>query len=151
MILFISPKLTLAMLSFAAHNIHLFFPIRQKSKDLSRKTQDYLADSGTIVQETLQGIANVKAFGNEWFELGRFTRSMNDVIKTAIKNGRTQALYITLILTGIFTTIIAVVVYGTSLMQAGELSYGDLTAFVLYTAFYRYYAVQLCGFLQPDA
>ena len=38
----------------------------------ARAAQDRLADGATVLEESLQGIANVKAFGNERFELARY-------------------------------------------------------------------------------
>jgi ABC-type multidrug transport system fused ATPase/permease subunit len=41
-------------------------------RKLSSQAQDKLAESNTIVEETLQGIANVKAFVNEAYEANRY-------------------------------------------------------------------------------
>ena len=48
----------------------------------SRETQDQLAATNTIVEETLQAIASVKAFANEAFELGRY-----EILANAIAPG----------------------------------------------------------------
>jgi ABC-type multidrug transport system fused ATPase/permease subunit len=107
----------------------------RKIRKLSRNTQDNLADSNTIVQETLQGISNVKSFTNEWYEMGRYKGSLQKVVKQAVANGRFRGLFVSFMLFSVFGTIVLVVWYGTNLMQAGHLSFGDLTAFVVYTAF----------------
>ncbi len=107
----------------------------KRIRKLSRNTQDQLADSNIIVQETLQGISNVKSFTNEWYEIGRYTRSLQDAVKMAITNGRFRGLFVSFILMSIFGTIILVVWYGTTLVQHGAITFGDLTAFVVYTAF----------------
>jgi len=107
----------------------------RRIRKLARQGQDQLADSGTIVQETLQGISNVKAFTNEWFELGRYTRSLSKVVSLAIRNGRLRGMFVSFLLFSIFGSIVLVVWYGTGLMHRGVLSFGDLTAFVVYTAF----------------
>jgi ABC-type multidrug transport system fused ATPase/permease subunit len=88
-----------------------------------------------VVQETLQGIANVKAFSNEWFETDRYTRSLKQVVALAMQSGKVRGLFISFMLFSLFGAIILVVWFGVGLMQEGKLSFGDLTAFVVYTSF----------------
>ena len=49
---------------------------------MARKTQDQLADSGTIVQETFSGISIVKAFTSEFHEITRYVKSLKAVVTT---------------------------------------------------------------------
>lgn len=135
LILFISPQLTLVMLSVIPIIIIVAVVFGKKIRSLSREAQDQLADSNTIVQETLQGISNVKAFSNEWFEIIRYNKSLDKVVKLAINNGKVRGYFISFLLFSLFGTIIFVVWYGVGLMQKGALSFGDLTAFVIYTSF----------------
>jgi ABC-type multidrug transport system, ATPase and permease components len=135
LILFLSPALTGVMLSVVPLIVVAGVLFGRKIRKLSRATQDNLADSNTIVQETLQGISNVKSFTNEWYELGRYKGSLQKVVKQAVANGRFRGLFVSFMLFSVFGTIVLVVWYGTQLMQAGTLSFGDLTAFVVYTAF----------------
>jgi ABC-type multidrug transport system fused ATPase/permease subunit len=83
------------------------------------------------VQETLQGVSNVKAFNNEWFEIGRYTRSIDAVVKLAIKNGRFRGMFVSFLLFSVFGAIVLVVWYAVRI----QMNFGDLTAFVVYTAF----------------
>ena len=71
LIMYISAKLTLVMLSIIPVIIVIALIFSKKIRKFAREAQDQLADSGTVVQETLQGVANVKAFNNEWFEISR--------------------------------------------------------------------------------
>lgn len=135
LIFFISAKLTLLMLSIIPVIIAIAFFFSKRIRKLSRNAQDQLADSGTVVQETLQGISNVKAFTNEWFEIDRYAKSINQVVKLAIRNGQFRGFFISFLLFSVFGAIVLVVWYGAGLMQQGMLSFGDLTAFVVYTAF----------------
>jgi ABC transporter fused permease/ATP-binding protein len=135
LILFISPRLTLLMLSIIPVIIVVALVFSKRIRKLSRNTQDQLADSGTIVQETLQGISNVKSFTNEWYEANRYTKSINDVVKLAVKNGQYRGFFVSFLLFSVFGAIVLVVWYGAGMMQHGLLSFGDLTAFVVYTAF----------------
>jgi len=135
LIFYISHKLTLVMLSVIPVIIVVAVIFGKKIRGLSKEAQDNLANSNTIVQETLQGIANVKAFSNEWFERNRYADSLGKVVQLAIRNGKYRGSFISFLLFALFGTIVFVVWYGVGLMQRGELSFGDLTAFVIYTTF----------------
>ncbi|OQP62594.1 multidrug ABC transporter ATP-binding protein [Niastella vici] len=135
LIFVLSKSLATLMLSVVPVIVVMGVIFGKRIRKLSRNTQDQLADSNTIVQETLQGISNVKSFTNEWYEIGRYTRSLQQAVKLAVNNGRFRGLFVSFILLSIFGTIILVVWYGTTLVQAGTLSFGGLTAFVVYTAF----------------
>ena len=135
LLFFISHKLTLVMLSVIPVIVVIAVFFGKKIRGLSKEAQDQLADSGTIVQETLQGISNVKAFSNEWFERERYANSLSKVVQTAIRNGKFRGSFISFLLFALFGTIVFVVWYGVGLMQKGELSFGDMTAFVVYTTF----------------
>ena len=135
LIFYISPKLTLVMLSVIPVIILIAVFYGRRIRKLSREAQDKLADSNIVVQETLQGISNVKAFSNEWFEIERYNNSLKKVVNLAVKNGKSRGLFVSFMLFSLFGTIIFVVWFGVGLMQKGQLSFGDLTAFVIYTSF----------------
>ncbi len=130
LILYISKLLTGVMLSVIPVIIVIAIVFGKFIRRFSRQTQDQLADSNTIVQETLQGISNVKSFTNEWFEINRYTKSLQQVVKMAIKSGQYRGMFVSFLLFSLFGTIVLVVWYG-----IGHLNFGDLTAFVVYTAF----------------
>ncbi len=135
LILHISPRLTLLMLSVLPVTILIGFLFNKRMRGLSRKVQDELAQSGTILNETLHGITNVKAFSNEWFEVDRYGGSVNRIIIMAIKAGRFNAFFTSLMAFLMFMAIVAVVWCGADMMQHGLLTFGSMTEFVLYTAF----------------
>lgn len=135
LIFVLSPALAGIMLSVVPVIVVIGVLFGKKIRKLSRNTQDQLADSNTVVQETLQGISNVKSFTNEWYEIGRYTRSLQAAVKMSVNNGRFRGLFVSFMLMSIFGTIILVVWYGTTLVQHGDITFGGLTAFVVYTAF----------------
>lgn len=132
----ISVKLTLFMLLFVplvAIGARLF---GRRIRQISRNTQDQVAVSNVIVEETLQGISNVKAYANERFEYERYTSTTNAVIVIALKGARFRALLISAIIFSLFATIVGVIWYGVYLVNQGEgLQAGDLFKFILYTVF----------------
>lgn len=135
LIFIITPKLTIFML--------LTFPLLVLAalffgkfiRKLSKRTQDQLATSNVIVEETLQSIAVVKSFTNEVFEVLRYKKSLQDVVRTAIHASRYRGLFISFSIVALFGGIVAVSWYGARLVQSGESTVGDLFSFVLYTSF----------------
>ena len=135
LILFISVKLTMVMLSVIPIVVVTAVIFGRYIRKLSRKAQDNLADSNTIVQETLSGISSVKAFTNELFEANRYRKSLDKVVELSVANGKTRGLFISIMIFSLFGAIVLVVWYGVGLLHDGDLTFGDLTAFVVYTSF----------------
>lgn len=104
-------------------------------RKLSKQAQDMVAESNNIVGETLQGIANVKAFTNEWFEILRYNNSTNKVKDIAIKGGKARGAFFSFIIFCLFGVIILLVWYAVKLQNAGELTQDELVKFILYTIF----------------
>lgn len=104
-------------------------------RKLSKQAQDMVAESNNIVGETLQGIANVKAFTNEWFEILRYNHSTNKVKDIAIKGGKARGVFFSFIIFCLFGAIILLVWYAVKLQNAGELTQDELVKFILYTIF----------------
>ncbi|MCT4623225.1 MAG: ABC transporter transmembrane domain-containing protein [Schleiferiaceae bacterium] len=101
----------------------------------SKQVQQEVADSNTIVEETLQGIQSVKSYVNEWFEIRRYGKKIDDVAKTTIKGGLYRASMASFIILGVFGAIVAIIWFAVRMIHAGELEPGQLTEFVLYAMF----------------
>ncbi len=101
----------------------------------SKNVQDQVAESQVIVEETLQGISNVKAFANEWYEIARYKGKINEIVTIAIKGGQYRGYFASFIIFCLFGSIVAVVWYGVTLSISGEMSVGQLISFVLYSTF----------------
>ena len=104
-------------------------------RKLSKKTQDQLASTNIIVEETMQSIAVVKSFTNELFEAARYKKSLIEVVNTAIHAARYRGLFISFTIVALFGGIVGVIWYGGTLVQSGEITVGELLSFVLYTTF----------------
>ncbi len=101
----------------------------------SKKIQDQVADSQTIVVESMQGISVVKAFVNEWYEISKYQGKISDVVKSAIKGGQLRGFFASFIIVCLFGTIVAVVWYGVTLSIGGEITVGELFTFILYSSY----------------
>ncbi len=109
--------------------------IGRRLRALSTKTQDALAQTSTIVEETLQSLASVKSYVQEQHEIGRYRSALSQNVALAIKGARLRALFVTFIIFTIFGGIAAVILYGARLVQAGEVSMGELLSFLMYAMF----------------
>ncbi|MBJ6116970.1 ATP-binding cassette domain-containing protein [Pontibacter sp. BT310] len=134
-IMWTSIKLSLFMLATFPVLIVLAMVFGRRIKTLSKKTQDELANTNVIVEETLQAINTVKAFTNEMFEVNRYRTTLAKAVKTAITTANYRGAFISFIIIGLFGGIILVIWYGATLVANGDINQGDLVSFVLYTAF----------------
>ncbi|PWB19025.1 ABC transporter ATP-binding protein [Flavobacterium sp. HTF] len=132
----ISPKLTLMMLAIVPIVAVAAVIFGRFIRKYGKKTQDKVAESQVIVEETLQGISNVKAFANEWYEIQRYKNKIKEIVKIAIKGGQYRGYFASFIILCLFGCVVAVVWYGITLTIKGEVEgVGDLISFVLYTTF----------------
>ena len=100
----------------------------------SKKAQAFVAESNTIVEETLQGIQNVKAFTNESFESRRYREKTEQVAKAGITGGKYQAA-VSFIVLGFFVSMAAVIWQGATMIAKGQMEAGQLFTFVIYSGF----------------
>lgn len=132
----ISIKLTLMMLSIVPLVAVAAVIFGRFIRKYSKKTQDTIAESQVIVEETLQGISNVKAFANEWYEIARYSAKIKEIVKIAIKGGQYRGYFASFIILCLFGSIVAVVWFGVTLIISGEMKdVGQLISFVLYSIF----------------
>ena len=123
----ISPRLTLFMLAFVPVVAVIARFFGTYIRKLSKEAQDNVADSNTIVEETLQAISNVKAFANEGFEKLRYKKKTDEVIEVALRGAKYRGLFVSFIFFALFGSIVGVIWYGVYLVNQGAgMTSGDL-------------------------
>lgn len=135
LIFFLTPKLALFMLLTFPVLVIAALIFGKFIRKMSKKSQDQLAQSNVIVEETLQSIAVVKAFTNELFEIVRYKKSLSDVVTTAIRTAKYRGLFISFTILAFFGGIVAVGWYGAYLLQNDIITVGELFSFIFYTSF----------------
>lgn len=135
LLVWVSPKLALMNLSILPLIIIVAIIFGRFIRNLSRESQDKLAESNSVVQETLLGISNVKAFVNEFFESKRYAEKLNQSVALAVKGATYRGIFASFIIFAIFGAVIVVIWYGASLVSIHEISVGDLTTYILYSMF----------------
>lgn len=128
-------KLTLFMLAVLPGIIILARVFGKFIRKFSKEVQGQVAESNTIVEETLQGIQSVKSYTNEYFEIARYRKKTEEIAEVGIKSGRYKGAFSAFIVFGLFGALVAVIWKGSSLLASGELVAGDLFSFVIYSAF----------------
>ncbi|KYP13155.1 ABC transporter transmembrane domain-containing protein [Flavihumibacter sp. CACIAM 22H1] len=134
-IFWISKELALVMLGVVPVIAILAVFFGKKIRRMAKKAQDQLAESGTIVQETFQGITVVKAFTSEFHEITRYVKSIFAVVDTSITNARYRGAFVSFMIFSVFGAIAFVMWYGANMIQSGQLSLGALTMFVIFSMF----------------
>ncbi|MEO6759830.1 MAG: ABC transporter transmembrane domain-containing protein [Saprospiraceae bacterium] len=142
-LLFMSPRLALVMLAtFPIIVVGAIFFGRWVRK-LSKERQGKLAETNTILDETLQSIHAVKAFTNELFESKRYSRSNTEVVDVSMRYAKGRAIFAVFIITMLFGALFFVILYGMYMVQSDaalpidtpdKFTAGKLIAFVTYTA-----------------
>lgn len=135
LMMFTSWKLTLFMLMILPAIMILTAVFGRYIRKLSKQAQAQVADSNTIVEETLQGVQSVKSYTNEFFEMDRYRSKTIDIARTGIRNGRLRGAFSSFVILGLFGTMVAVIWRGAILISTGEIATGELFSFVIYTVF----------------
>ena len=130
-----SPGLTLFMLAILPPAMLLARVFGRYIRKLSKAVQNEVAESNTIVEETLQGIQSVKAFTNEFFEMKRYKVLVDKIARIGMKSGQYRGAFSSFIILGLFGAMVAVIWRGSHLLVAGELQAGTLFSFVIYSMF----------------
>ncbi|OCX53481.1 multidrug ABC transporter ATP-binding protein [Mucilaginibacter sp. PPCGB 2223] len=128
----VSGKLALVILVILPLLIPSAILFARYTRKISRAAQDELAASNTIVQETLLGIASVKAFVNEAFEAARYDKSIRNVARLGIKGATVRGLFAAFVVFIGFGVIFCMVWYGAHLVLIKDLKFGELIQFVIY-------------------
>lgn len=128
-------KLTLFMLAIVPVICVLAVVFGKFIRKFSKQVQAQVAESNTIVEETLQGIFNVKAFASEFFEIGRYKKKTDEAAATGVKAGAYQGAFVSFLILGLFGAMTAVIWKGALLMASGDIEVGQLFSFILYSGF----------------
>jgi len=135
MMIWISPRLTGVMVACFPPTIIGAILIGRLVGRRARNTQEELAQAGNVIEEALQGIANVKAFCNELFEQKRYDARITVYLATVLHGAKARATLVAFIIFAIFTAIVTVLWYGTTLLIDKRLDSGQLFGFTFYTIF----------------
>lgn len=132
---FLSPKLALFMLACLPAVLLFIASFGFRIRGGSRQAQDRLAETNVIIDETLHGIASVKAFGNEDLEIGRYRHCLDRYLAAAYRLIQGRSLMVAFVIFALFGAITLVVWFGARMLVAGDISRPAFTQFCFVAAF----------------
>ena len=100
---------------------------------LSKRMQDALAESTVVAEETFAGVRTVRTFARESDEVARYSEAVQRSYLIAARRALAVGSFHGLAGFAGYSAVAVVVWMGGRMVIAGEMSMGDLTAFLLYT------------------
>lgn len=125
-------KLSLIFLISTPIIVFILYIVMYKSIPYFRSMQKKLDKISLSTRETLEGVRVIRAFSNQKSEGNKFNDYSNDVSNTAIKVGKLSALLNPLTSIVLNFSIIAILWFGGMRVDIGDLTQGQLIAFVNY-------------------
>lgn len=111
----------------------LFFG--RRVRNLSRASQDRVADTSSVAQEVLNAMTTVQAYNQEQAEAKRYGSAVEQAFSTALQRIRTRALLTVLVILLVFGAVVGVLWLGAHSVLNGTMSAGLLGQFLLYAIF----------------
>ncbi|WP_390959769.1 ABC transporter transmembrane domain-containing protein [Pseudomonas moorei] len=105
----------------------------RRVRNLSRLSQDRIADIGSYVSETLGQIKTVQAYNHQAQDERRFALTVEEAFNTARKRIFQRAWLITLVIVLVLGAVGVMLWVGGMDVIAGRISAGELAAFVFYS------------------
>ncbi len=134
-IFIMSWKLSLFMLLMIPLVILMVAIFGRRVRSYSRHAQDSLAVSGVVLEESTQGIAELKAYCNEKHEEERYGSALGEYLEVVIKGAKVRALFVSFIIFVLFGTISVVAWFGAGMLARGEITPFEFIAFILFSVF----------------
>jgi ATP-binding cassette subfamily B protein len=101
----------------------------------SRTTQDRVADTSGLADETLNAIQTVQAFTLEPLQSERYSEAVAESFRAALRRVRTRAFLTALGITLVFGAITVILWTGSRAVLEGTMSGGELAQFLMYSIF----------------
>ncbi|MBK5913862.1 ABC transporter [Rhodocyclus purpureus] len=134
MLLTTSVKLSLLVLGGVPLVVTPIIFFGRRVRALARQSQDRVADLGNRIDETIHEIRVVQAYGHEDADRGDFAARVEAGFATAVRRTRSRAGMVAAVILLVFGAIALILWVGGHDVLAGEISGGQLSAFVFYAA-----------------
>ena len=130
-----SPQLALMIVIAMPLIVGPLLMLGRRLRRLSRDSQDRVADASALAAETINAVQTVQAFTLERLHTERFSNAVERSFRVAVRRGRIRALLTALATTLVFGGITFVLWIGARQVLAGELTFGQLSQFLLYAGY----------------
>ncbi len=130
--LFINIKLSLIFIVIIPILILVIWKIMSILKPLLIRIKTKLDATTTVTRENLTGVRVVRAFNKQAYETEKFKHANYELISSQIKHGKWDALLSPLITVIVNFAVIALFYFGGIEVNVGDLTQGELIAFIDY-------------------
>lgn len=149
MLFMTSTKLTLFILMIIPPLGFLAARFGKKVKAISRRSQDALALSSAVAEESIGTVRTVKSFAQEAYEESRYDDRLEKSFLLSKEKIKVVASFTNVVTMVGFTCLVFIVWYGGRLVIQNELTIGTLTSFLLYVITVAF-SVGMLGSLWTD-
>lgn len=132
MAMIINLKLALVFLAAAPLIAFVLYMIMSRTVPHYKTVQKKLDNVTGITRENLAGVRVVRAFANQGYERARFRTAAEDLTRTSNTVGAISALLNPLTFAIINVAILAILWFGGGIVDSGEMTQGEIIAFVNY-------------------
>ncbi|WP_437880562.1 ABC transporter transmembrane domain-containing protein [Pseudomonas sp. LRF_L74] len=133
LLFFTNPKLSAIVMLALPLVVAPILLFGRRVRNLSRQSQDRVADVGSYVGETLGQIKTVQAYNHQDQDKSRFGKTVDAAFDTARKRIRQRAWLVTLVIVLVLGAVGVMLWVGGMDVIAGRITGGDLAAFVFYS------------------
>jgi ATP-binding cassette subfamily B protein len=134
MMIWSSPQLASIIVGLLVVVVVPIIFIGRRVRKLSRDSQDKLADTGALANETLNAMPTVQSYVREELESDRYAVATDNAFASAIRRNRQRSYLTALAIALIFGSIVFVLWLGAQAVIEGTMTPGLLTQFILYAA-----------------
>jgi ATP-binding cassette subfamily B protein len=130
-----SPKLTAIIVLLMPLIVVPLLVLGRRVRRLSRTSQDRVADASALAAETINAVQTVQAFTLEDLHAGRFSDAVAHSFRAAVRRTRIRSALTALATILVASGITFVLWIGAHEVIAGELTFGQLSQFLLYAGY----------------
>lgn len=135
MMIVTSPKLSVLVIAAIPLIVVPLIAFGRSVRRRSRRTQDMLAAANAYASEQIGAMRTLQAFTNETMVVGRFARAVENAYEAARSSIKARAILTAFAIFLIFSSVVAVLWFGSRDVLSGVISAGTLGQFVLYAVF----------------
>ena len=130
---FTSPHLTFVTFAIIPIAIAPIILMNRSIKKLSFKSQEVVAEIGSHVEETVNGIKTIQSYLCEEKEIRNFNKFADLTLDVSLKKNHLKSLMIALVIALAFSGIILVIWLGSHFVLQNRITSGELSSFIFYS------------------
>lgn len=115
------PILLVAIVSLARKIVPLFTTLQKRTDRINQ-----------VIREKLTGVRVIRAFGTQEYERKRYDKASKDIYDISLKSAYIMSILMPIVLFLVNASSVAVIWFGSHLVDAGSMQIGDMMAFMQY-------------------